>query len=388
MPSQSSSPRRLSWAEVSHRRLARQGLTTPMADAGPADAAAAMCGTHAQVQSAAELSIALRLPDATQSDVRHALWDERSLVKTFGPRGTVHLLPARDLPMWCAALSAVPPPRSPFAPDAQMTEQQTEDVLAAIADALLDAELTVDELTTAIVERTGSWAGDPVMPAFQGMWPRWRQALSLAGTRGVLCFGPNRGRVVTYTSPRRWLPDTMQAAASTGPEELLRRYLSAYGPATPQHFARWLNASATWAADLFASLDDELEPVEVEDTAAWQLAGEVAGPDAEGVRLLPYFDAYAVAGQPRTLLFPPPAWDRALARGQAGNFPVLLVDGTVVGVWHHRRAGRKVAVTVEPLGRLTASRRRELEQQVARVGEILEATAELTVGPVSVGPHA
>ena len=112
------------------------------------------------------------------------------------------------------------------------------------------------------------------------------------------------------------------------------------------------------------------------------------GPDAEGVRLLPYFDAYVVAGQPRALLFPPPASDRALAGGQAGNFPVLLVDGTVAGVWHHRRAGRKVAVTVEPLARLTAARRRELDEQVARVGEILEATAELTVGPVSVGPHA
>src|SRR2546430_11134802 len=31
---------------------------------------------------------------------QHALWQDRSLVKTFGPRGTVHLLPAADLPMW------------------------------------------------------------------------------------------------------------------------------------------------------------------------------------------------------------------------------------------------------------------------------------------------
>ena len=261
-----------------------------------------------------------------------------------------------------------------------MTEQQTDDVLAAIADALADAELTVDELTTAIVERTGSVGrrpGDAGVPgdvaavaagALPGRRPR----------RALLRAQP-RSRRHVHESP------TVAAGHDVGrrrpaPADLLRRYLSAYGPATPQHFARWLNASPTWAAELFASLDDELEPVEVEDTAAWQLAGEVAGPDAEGVRLLPYFDAYAVAGQPRTLLFPGPAWDRALARGQAGNFPVLLVDGTVAGVWHHRRAGRKVAVTVEPLGRLTAGRRRELEQQVARVGEILEATAELTVG--------
>ena len=124
--------------------------------------------------------------------------------------------------------------------------------MAAIADALLDAELTVDELTAAVVERTGPWAGDLVMPAFQGMWPRWRQALALAGTRGVLCFGPNRGRAVTYTSPRRWLPDPAATAAPTGRStDLLRRYLAAYGPATPQHFARWLNAAPTWATALF-----------------------------------------------------------------------------------------------------------------------------------------
>jgi hypothetical protein len=80
--------------------------------------------------------------------------------------------------------------------------------------------------------------------------------------------------------------------------------------------------------------------------------------------------------------------ERALAGGQAGNFPVLLVDGVVAGVWHQRRSGRRVDVTVEPFGRLTAARRRELDAQVQRVGEVLEATPRLTVGTVTAGPHA
>ena len=53
------------------------------------------------------------------ADVRSALWTERTLVKTFGPRGTVHLLPARDLSRWCAALSELPRPPSPFARSAR-----------------------------------------------------------------------------------------------------------------------------------------------------------------------------------------------------------------------------------------------------------------------------
>nr|BFE79085.1 hypothetical protein GCM10020093_016860 [Planobispora longispora] len=68
------------------------------------------------------------------------------------------------------------------------------------------------------------------------------------------------------------------------------------------------------------------------------------------MRLLPYFDAYAVGCHPRETVFPGRAAERALAGGQAGCFPVLLVDGVVAGVWHQRRSGRRIDITVEPLG--------------------------------------
>jgi hypothetical protein len=247
----------LSWSEISARRLVRSALSTPSPDARPADVAGAMCGAYAQVLSAAELSIGLRLATGTRRDVRDALWADRSLVKTFGPRGTVHLLPTHDLPMWTGALSAVP---------------------------------------------------------------------------------------------------------------------SSYGQAT----------------ELFDSLAGELEQVEAEGAAGWVAAGDTAVPAAapQGVRLLPYFDAYTVACQPRDLLFAGRAAERALAGGQAGTFPVLLVDGMVAGVWHQRRSGRKLAVTVEPLGRLTAAQRGELDDQVARVGSIVGAEPELAIGTVTVGAHA
>jgi truncated hemoglobin YjbI len=380
----------LTWSEVLARRLERHALSAPAPDARPADVAGAMCGAHAQVLSAAELSIGVRLAGATRADVRAALWTERSLVKTFGPRGTVHLLPARDLPIWTGALSALPRPPSPFPEDVRLTPEQTDAVVEAIADALSDAELTVDELTEAVVARAGSWAGDLVMPAFQGMWPRWRQATKTAAHRGALCFGPDRGRKITYTSPRRWLPGFRPAEGRRALGELLRRYLHAYGPATPQHFAQWLGCTRTSAVELFASLSDGLETVEVDGDVSWVAAGDTTMPSAgpQGVRLLPYFDAYAVGSQPRERVFPGRARSRALAGSQAGNFPVLLIDGIVAGVWHLRRSGRRLDITVEPLKQLGATRRRELDAQVERIGEFLGGRPSLTIGTVSVGPHA
>ncbi|SIM79445.1 winged helix DNA-binding domain-containing protein [Micromonospora cremea] len=383
---------RLSWAQVCARRLERHALSVPASATGPApeaDAVAAvvstMCGAHAQVASAAELSVGLRVPRATRTVVRQALWTDRTLVKSRGPRGTVHLLAATDLPMWTGALSALPVASHE---QSLLTPEQTEQVLAAIADALAEAELTTAELTEQVVARTGPWAGDRVMEAFQDKWPRWISAMAAATRGGVICFGPNRGRSITYTSPARWLPGFAPMDGRAALAELVRRYLYAYGPATPAQFARWLSAPASWAAKLFESLD--LAPVTVEGSRAWVAAGDADFPDDRpaGLRLLPYFDAYTVGCHPRELLFPGAAADRALARGQAGNYPVLLVDGTVGGVWHQRRSGRTIHVTVEPLRTLGARRRRALEEQVERVGQILEGTASLTIGAVDVGPHA
>ena len=379
---------RLSWAEVCARRLERHGLDAPLPRARPADVVRAMGGVaHAQVLSAAELSIGLRTTGVTRADVRDALWTERTLVKTFGPRGTVHLLPAQDLPMWVGALSAAPRHLSSFPEDVRLTPDQTEAVLEAVAAALEDAELTVDELTEAVVEHAGPWAGDLVMPAFQGLWPRWRQALHLAGMRGVLCFGPTRGRKVTYTSPRRWLPGFQPADGPTSLAGVVRGYLHAYGPATPQQFAHWLDAPRQWAAALFDSLAGELDQVEVDGTLAWVAVGDTTAPAGRAARR----PAAALLRRLRLRGRQPAA--RAAVSGPSRRARARELPGAP-----GRRGGRR-RVAAAPLrpearphggaaGPAPPARRRELDEQVERVGMILEGTPQLTIGTVTVGSHA
>ena len=369
--------------------MRRSALTEPATGLTPADIASVLCGAHAQVMSAAELSIGRRIAGATRATVQHALWTDRSLIKTFGPRGTVHLLAARDLPTWTGALSALPGSVPQHPEPVRFRSQQVDEVIAAIGDALADAELTVDELTEEIGRRAGSWAVERTMDAFQTKWPRWRQLTSTAAHRGVLCFGPDRGRNVTYTNPHRWLPGFRPEGTDAALRKLVGRYLHAYGPATPDHFARWLAIPARRSAEVFQELAGDLEAVEVEGDRGWVNAGDLESPRAHrGLRLLPYFDAYVVAGQPRDRLFPGPAAARALAGGQAGNYPVLLIDGVVGGVWHQRRTGKRLAITVEPLHELTAPQRRQLRDEVALVGAVMDAEATLSMGKVEVGPHA
>jgi len=83
-----------------------------------------------------------------------------------------------------------------------------------------------------------------------------------------------------------------------------------------------------------------------------------------------------------------PAADKDPAAIAGILYPVLLVDGVVGGIWHQRRSGRKLAITIEPLREPTAQQRRELDDEAALVGAVMEAAPTLTIGPVTVGPHA
>lgn len=368
----------ISWGAVVARRMWRHGLVEPVG--APVEAVRAMCGAHAQIAAAGEVSVALRVGGADRETVQR----DEELVKTFGPRGTVHLLPLDDLPMWTGALSAIPGNGQQPEP-IRMTPDEIDQVVAAIGEALAYDDLTVDELTEEVVRRTGEWARTPTIPAFQGAWARWRQAVHVAAHAGVLCHGPMRGRLTTYSNPHRLRPfDPLPAEKAF--TALLHQYLYSYGPATPQQFARWLKATPTLVRPYF----EDLPQVTLNGETAWVAPGDEDFPDdrVDGVRLLPYFDAYGVGSYPRESLFPGKAFERATARGQAGNYPLLLVDGVVAGVWHQKKSGRTLQVTVEALSPLNRRRRKLLDAEVDRLGAILGATPSLTLGDVTVGAHA
>jgi hypothetical protein len=280
-------------------------------------------------------------------------------------------------------------------PAVRLTGEQVDTVVDAVDDALAEADLTVDELDVAVVERAGAWAGELVVPAFDGWWPRWRLAIPTSAYRGVLCFGADRGRRTVYASPRRWVAGFSGPSGTGGLATLVLEYLASYGPATADQVALWLGVPATAMRTIVATMAGELVQVDLGGSPAYLPAADAdsdpGGPggedDPEQLHLLPYFDPYVVGCHPRSSLFPGEAAERALTRGQAGTRAVLLLGGTVAGVWHHRRRGRAVHLTVQPFDRLSRRHEQQLDAQVQRVGAILEATPSLTIGTVTARSH-
>src|SRR3712207_6084562 len=94
----------LTWDQVAAWRSHKQQLHERAPASEMLEVADRLCGVHAQVMSSAELTLWARVDDLEPDAVARALWQDRTLVKTWAMRGTLHLLPASDYALWQAAM--------------------------------------------------------------------------------------------------------------------------------------------------------------------------------------------------------------------------------------------------------------------------------------------
>jgi hypothetical protein len=349
----------LTWEEIRRRRLARSHLL----ERAPRERLVAVlrdvCGIHAQVMAAAELAIGGRVEGVTQDDVRAELWERRSLVKTWTMRGTLHLHPADELPLWAAATRAVGPP---WYEAYGLDQAQGAAVLDAIGDALDGRCLLREELADEVARRAGEWTRERIGSG-------WGHIIGAAAAVGKLCHGPPQGTKVTFVRTDQWIGwrdlDPYEALA-----EAARRFLETYGPAGPSQFAGWFGMKAPEAEPLFESLEEiEVEPA------------STPGP----LRLLPEYDCYVMGFREREHFVAEKVRER-LKTHPRGRFegiaavPTLLIDGAVAGLWRRAKRGKKVEIAVEPARRLSAAERSEVEVEVERIGGFLGVEPALRIG--------
>jgi Winged helix DNA-binding domain len=361
----------LGWPSALWWRMRRHGLVER--EAAGADAlvgvASRLCGLHAQVMSSAELTAWARIDGLQNGDVASALWDHGRLVKTWAMRGTLHLLPGDELPLWHAAFSMY----EHFLKGAWVrafgfsSADEVEALIAEIGEALDGRALTREELAEALPHH-----GDKLRES-------WGSALKPAAFRGLLAFAPSEGQAVRFTRPPGGAGPPVDEAVA----EITRRYLAAYGPARRQDLSRWWGTHALSAAKAqkrFEALGDEVAEVEVDGERCWVLAADLeailGAEPPRAARLLPLFDQYVVSSNRAVDALLPEA-ERARVFRQAGWIsPVILVDGAIAGVWRHERKGARLVVELEPFGPLPAWARKQVEADAERLAAFVGGSLE------------
>jgi hypothetical protein len=367
---------KLIWPQVLAFWLQRHFLEERAAPGDLLAVVSRICGLHAQVMSSAELATWARIDGLDSGDVSAALWQERTLVKIWAMRWTLHLFSAVDFPLYLAAFRAFGHfRREKWLKSVGLTADDMNALLEGFRVTLNGNDLTREQLADALAQHTGR---PHLREALLG---GWGTLLKPGAYQGHLVFGPNSGKSVTFVSPRHWLGEFSEPDTADARLETVRRYLYAYGPATSGDFASWWGAARADAKKLFRALGDELIPVSVEGRDAWALRTDAdalqAVQPSKAVRLLPGFDPYTLGLRRDCESALPAAYKGRVFRQQAWISAVVLVGGYVVGVWNYEVKKARLAVTVEPFQPLSPAIRAGIEQEAARLGVYFNAAPEV-----------
>lgn len=347
------------------------------------DVVADVCGLHAQLMSSAELAAWARIDGLPRDAVAEALWEERSLVKSWAMRGTLHLLPSSEYGLWLGGMSTYRHYRTAsWSRGFDITQEELVQVVAAVRQALDHRARTREQLAADVADITGS------VELGEKLLGSWGSTLKPATYQGALCFGPSIGRNVTFVRPDQWLGELTVLPGDEAMASITRRFLAANGPATRDDYARWWAMSPAAAQRHIAALGDEVAAVDVEGTRAWMLAADVAEAAAcdppGAVRLVPAFDQFVVASTRQAEhLLPGPFRDRVY-RAQGWLSPVLLVDGLMAGVWRHVLTSGRLEVSIEPFTALPGWAAEAAEAEAEALGEFLGAEAAVSWSPAAV----
>ncbi|MEX2552278.1 MAG: winged helix DNA-binding domain-containing protein [Actinomycetota bacterium] len=357
--------------QVRSMRMRAQHLARSSRASSPEEVVRDLCGLQAQDLRASRTGVWARSSGLDDGGVERARVEDRSIVRTWAMRGTLHLLAAEDVG-WIRALLA---PRfiaaaSPRSRQLGLDEPTYSRAMASFAPALEGgAALTRKDLLEGL-RRDG----------IDGSGQRTPYLIGRASMEGLICEGPFRSGKPTYVLTSEWLGAAAGQPLKSEEEALSRlvnRFLKGYGPAAPEDLAAWSGLPVSIARRAFENESRSLTQVKLADRKLSSLGEPDDAPqDTAGVMLLPAFDTYLLGYRYRDLVLD----SRYLKRVNAGGGivkPVLMVAGRVAGTWALRRskgAGKVEVSLFDELGQKALS---GLEARTQDLGRFLDLELSL-----------
>ncbi|WP_041785408.1 winged helix DNA-binding domain-containing protein [Rhodospirillum centenum] len=360
-------------------RLARQHLVLPADD--PVSVARTLLGAQAQVQSAAVLQLRARTAGFPDAVLDRALYTDRTLVRLWAQRSTLHLTARDDLGLILALRRLYAGGYHRWYAREGLEPDQVDRLVTAVAEAVAAGPHSRMDLSRLLTPRLGAWA----QPWLEHSWGG---IIKLAAALGHVCHGPARtegeaGVEALFVSLPRWVDLPPVPEGRVAMAALLRRYLAVYGPAGVGDFRKFTGLPGAAVPQAFADLGPELLPVDLAGRRAFVLAADEAAlrtaePEPGHLTALPLFDPWLLA-HADTGQYLDDRHRKAVYRTAGWISAVVLRQGRVVATWTHRRTAAGWCVTVQPLETLARRELAPLRRRLALLAGLRPGQIEVVV---------
>jgi hypothetical protein len=355
-------------ARLARRRAATQLIHRPVSAKDPAEIARAIAGAQAQDVYAGPQTFRSRSRKLTAGDITRARVEDRSLLRTWVMRKTIHLIPTDDAGWWLPLFEADTERWSRRRLEQLGLPAAKQDkALGVIARALADeGPLTRTEA------RERAEAAGVKLNQQTGMHIALTAVLS-----GIACLGPDRGKTACLVRREDWIGEQPPFDRDRALAELARRYVRAFAPTTERDFAYWAGLPLRDVRAGLESISSEIDQVRVGDGLMLAPRGSLPRLPATGqVRMLGNFDTYLLGWKDRGFSV---AGEHAIHVKEGGGGwirPVILEDGIVVGGWRSSRKGGKLEITLNLPNPEREGLRSKIDAEVADIArfEGIEAT--------------
>lgn len=324
--------------------LKRQRLT-------PLEAVERLAGLQAQVPRPPFVGLWTRLEGFERRQLLAALHD-KSIVRATTMRGTIHLMSAADYRAWRGVLH----PMLARGPVSVLGNKIKDMDVAAVTRAgrsFFETPATFDALREHFAATHPTW--DARAPAYV---VRMHVPLVQIPTGDPWGYPA----AAAFGLADAWLgaPVSIESDAA---HELVRRYLAAFGPASPADAQAWSGLQGL--REVFDDLRPEVITLRDERNRELFDLPNAPRPGADvpaPVRLLPDYDNAVLGHQDRARIIADQDRPRIVTRNLQVRATVL-VDGVVSGTWSTQKKRKTATLQLAPFRTWTRTTRAELEQE-------------------------
>ena len=338
-----------------------------------------VCGLHAQALLTPYLSLRSRVENFENAQLDQALYNDKTMVKTWCMRGTLHVIPSEDLPIYNKALKRMwfeHHGRYMRAPDWPSAEERKKVIHPRILEVLAGEPIKRKELNA----KVQLLLKNDALP-YERIFSGWGGILKETAYEGLTVHAQPCGIESCFARLDKWLPkiNLNKVGEEEAQEKLLLKYLSGYGPASQQDFVLWSGVMAGDAKRAIENASSLLEEAEVEGVKGrfWMLKEDLKTADSINldeeipVRLLPKFDSILLGHKDRSRIIRD-EYKKRVFKPKVGDIAAtILVNGQVAGTWKHKKAKTSLTVTLTPFRKLTREELEEIEKEVEKLGKFM-----------------